>query len=96
MTTILRKLGALIFLVAIALTPVVIVSLGSNLGGFFVAGYVTGIITAPMVALGAMRAIYELAEATGVEGLVGVFVFGFLVVLISAAAAFWSIFLSAH
>jgi hypothetical protein len=89
----LRKLGALVFLVAIAFTPVGIVALGSKQGGTFVAGYVTGVITVPIVAFGAIRAIYVLVEST--EGLVGVLVFGFLVILISVAAAFWSIFFSA-
>ena len=92
----LGKLGALLFLVAIALTPVVIVTLGSTLGGIFVAGYVTGVITVPVVTFGAIRAIYTLIESTEIEGLVGVLVYGFLVILISVAAAFWSIFFSAH
>jgi hypothetical protein len=92
----LGKLGALLFLAAIALTPVVIVVLGSRLGGIFVAGYVTGVITVPMVAFGAIRAIYALIESTEIEGLVGVLVYGFLVILISVAAAFWAIFFSAH
>jgi hypothetical protein len=94
MTRALRKLGALMFLAAIAFTPVVIVALGSKQGGIFVAGYVTGVITVPIVAFGAIRAIYVLVETT--EGLVGVLVFGLLVILISVAAAFWAIFFSAH
>ena len=92
---VLGKLGALLFLAAIALTPVAIVALGSRLGGIFVAGYVTGVITVPMVAFGAIRAVYALIESTKIEGLVGVFVYGFLVIIISVAAAFWSISFSA-
>jgi hypothetical protein len=60
----------------------------------FVAGYVAGLITLPMVALGAIRAIYELAESTEIKVIVGVIVFGFLVVLISVVSAFWAIFFS--
>jgi hypothetical protein len=96
MTRALRKLGALFFLVAIALTPFAIVILGSRLGGIFVAGYVTGVITLPMVALGALRAIYALVESTDIEGIVGVLFYGFLVILISVAAVFWSIYFSSH
>jgi hypothetical protein len=96
MTTALKKLSSLLFLIAIALTPVVIVTLGSGLGGVFVAGYVAGVITVPMVALLAMRAIYELIESTEIEGIVGVLVYGFLVILISVAAAVWSIYFSVH
>jgi hypothetical protein len=96
MMRVLWKLGALLFLVAIALTPVVIVTLGSRLGGIFVAGYVTGVITVPVVGFGALRAIYELIESTKIEGLLGVLAYGFLVILISASAAFWSIYLSPH
>ena len=92
MTRTLRKLGALFFLIAIALTPFAIVILGSKLGGIFVAGYVAGVITLPMVALGALRAIYALVESTDIEGIVGVLFYGFLVILISVAAVFWSIY----
>jgi hypothetical protein len=86
----LRKFGALFFLVAIALTPVSIVMVADGHGGIFVTGYVAGVVTAPLVAIGATRAVYLLAEATELEGLVGVIVYGLVVVLISVAAAVWS------
>lgn len=88
-TMTLQKFGALFFLVAIALTPVAIVIVAAGRGGIFVMGYVTGVLTAPLVAVGAMRATYILAESTELEGLVGVFIYGLIVVLISLAAAFW-------
>jgi hypothetical protein len=43
-----QKLGAILFLLAIALIPVAIVALGSGRGGIFVTGYVIGVITAPI------------------------------------------------
>ena len=48
----LRKFGALFFLVAIALTPVSIVMVADGHGGIFVTGYVAGVVTAPLVAMG--------------------------------------------
>ena len=91
-----RNIIALLFLVAIASTPLVIVVLGSRAGGFFVAGYLTGIVATPMVAIGGVRAITELLASTEREGLVGVLVFGVLVTFISLAAAFWAIFIATH
>lgn len=86
----LRKLGALLLLAAIALAPIAIVVLGSKSGGIWVAGYVAGMVTVPLVAIGAWRAILELTEDVGT--FLGFILFGLLVTLISAAAALWSIF----
>jgi len=91
-TTALRRVLALVFLMAVALVPVAVVVLGSSRGGIWVAGYVTGIITVPLVAMGALRAIYVLFESTEFEVIVGFVIFGVLVVLTSVAAALWSFF----
>ena len=86
----LQKLGALLFLLGIALIPVVIVIWGSERGGIFVAGYVIGVITAPMVALGVIRAVAVLADSTWTGGLFGFLIFAVVVLLVSVSAALWS------
>ena len=87
-----QKLGAILFLIAVALIPVVIVVLGSGRGGIFVAGYVIGVITAPIVAIGALRAVSVLADSTWLDGLIGLLIFSVVVILISVVAVFWSLF----
>jgi len=83
-----RMLASLLFLAAVALTPVVIVLLEPRLGGIWVAGYVAGMIVTPLIAVVALRSILEL---TGdLNGFVGFVVYGVLVVLISLTAAAWS------
>lgn len=56
------------------------------------AGYVTGMITAPMIAVGALRAISLLNDQFDLDIPIGFVVFGILVTLISVAAALWSFF----
>jgi len=85
-----QKLGAILFLLAIALIPVAIVVWGSGRGGIFVAGYVIGVITAPMVAIGVIRAVSVLAGSTWMEALIGFLIFAVVVLVISVAAALWS------
>ena len=88
-TMAMRKMVALLFLIAIALTPFLIVAMHSREGGIWVLGYVTGIITVPMVGFAAIRAMSTLSH----EGsFIGTVVFGFLVILISLATGFWAIF----
>ena len=48
-------------------------------------GYVTGIVTVPFIAVGALRAIYEVTEEDNV--LIAFVIFGGAVILISLAAA---------
>jgi hypothetical protein len=91
-TIALRKVVALLFLVAIALVPVAVVVLGSGRGGIWVAGYVTGIITVPLIAMGALRAIYTLLESNELRVFISFVVFGVLVILTSVTAALWSFF----
>ena len=88
----LQKLGAIFFLVAIALIPIAIVAWGTGRGGIFVAGYVTGVLTAPIVAIGMMRAVSVLADSTWVDALIGFLIAAFLIVLVSVGAALWSLF----
>lgn len=90
MTSAIKKLIAIFFLIAIALVPVVIVILEPSRGGIWVAGYVTGMITAPVVAIGAIRALAVWNEQTDLNVVVGFVIFGILVTLISVAAALWS------
>jgi len=82
-------MAALLFLFAIALIPFLIVVMYSRVGGIWVLGYVTGIITVPLIGIAAIRAINTLSD----EGaFIGSVVFGFAVILISLATAFWSFF----
>ena len=82
-----QKLAALLFLVAVALIPFLIVVLYSRQGGIWVLGYVSGIITVPLVGFGVIRAINSLNEE---RALIGTVAFGFLVILISLLMALWS------
>ena len=85
----LQKTAALVFLVAVALIPFLIVGLYSRQGGIWVAGYVTGIITVPFVGFGAIRAIDTLNDE---EAFIGTVLFGIVVILISLIVALWSLF----
>ena len=85
----LRRLAALVFLIAVALVPFLIVAMYPSQGGIWVAGYVTGIITVPFVAFGAIRAMITLND----EGaFVGTVVYGLIVIVISLTVALWSLF----
>jgi hypothetical protein len=85
-----RKTVAVLFLIAIAMIPFLIVAFAPRQGGFFVSGYVVGIITVPLVAIGAMRAFYVLIGSAEAE-IFGVFVFGICLIAISVAAVIWSL-----
>ena len=87
-----QKLGAILFLLAIALIPVAIVAWGSGQGGIFVAGYVIGVTTAPIVAIGVMRAVSVLADSTWKDALIGFLIFAVVVLVVSVGAALWSFF----
>lgn len=86
----LRKTGAFAFLLAVALTPLAIVMLQPHHGSIWVAGYLAGIATVPVIAVVALRAILELAGSHDVNVFVGFVVYGALVVAISAGAALWA------
>jgi hypothetical protein len=88
----LQKLGALLFLVAIALIPIAIVAWGTGRGGIFVAGYIIGVLTAPIVAIGMMRAVSVLADSTWIDALIGFLIAAFVILIISVGAALWSLF----
>jgi hypothetical protein len=85
-----QKLGAILFLIAIALIPIAIVVWGSGRGGIFVTGYVIGVITAPIVAIGMIRAVSVLADSTWMNALIGFLIFAVIVLVVSVAAAVWS------
>ena len=87
-----QKLGAILFLLAIALIPIAIVVWGSGRGGIFVAGYVIGVITAPIVAIGMIRAVSILGDSTWMNALIGFLIFAVVVLVVSIAAALWSFF----
>jgi hypothetical protein len=89
-TTTIGKTVALFFLIAIALIPFLIVVVYSREGGIWVLGYVTGIVTVPVVGIAAIRAMNTLSDEGRV--FIGTVVFGFLVILISLATGFWSVF----
>jgi len=84
----LRKMVALLFLIAIALVPFVIVVMYSREGGVWVLGYVTGIITVPVVGIAAIQAMNTLSNE---RAFIGTVVFGFIVILISFASGLWSL-----
>lgn len=84
-----RKLVALLFLVTIALVPFFIVTSSSRFGGIWVAGYVTGILTAPFVAFGVIGAINTLDDR---EPFIGIVAFCLILIVISLAVALWSLF----
>lgn len=89
-STTIGKMVALLFLVAIALIPFLIVAMYSREGGIWVLGYVTGIVTVPVVGIAVIRALNTLRDEGG--AFVGTVVFGFLVILISLATGFWAVF----
>jgi hypothetical protein len=84
-----RKTIAILFLIAIAVIPFVIVVFAPRQGGYFVSGYITAMITVPLVAIGVMRAIYALTGSAEAE-IFGVFVCGLCLTAISIAAVAWS------
>ena|ERR1019366_6047803 len=84
-----RKVVALLFLIAIALIPFLIVATYSHEGGIWVLGYVTGILTVPVVGIAAVRAMNTLSDE---RAFIGTVVFGFCVILISLATGLWSFF----
>ena len=85
---ILTRIVAALFLAAIALTPVAIVLFWPQAGGVWVAGYLVGIVTVPVVAFAALRAVNTIV---GEERLLPAFVvFGAIVVMISIASAIYA------
>jgi len=86
-TTAIRKMVALLFLIAIARVPYLIVATYSREGGIWVLGNVAGILTVPVVGIAAIRAMNTLSNE---RALIGTVVFGFVVILISLATALWS------
>lgn len=85
----LRKMAALLFLIAIALIPFLIVATYSREGGIWVLGYVTGILTVPVVGIAAIRAMNFLSSE---NALLGSVLFGSVVIVISLATGLWSVF----
>ena len=82
------KLIALLFLAAVALVPIVIVTYWRHMGAIWVTGYVTGISTVPLVGIGTLRAMTMLFEDT--EAFIAFVAFGFAVIIISLAAAIYA------
>ena len=76
---------AIAFLATVALVPVAIVVYWHHLGAAWIAGYVVGMITVPLVGIGALRAASELFEDD--KAFVAFVIFGFTAVAISLAAA---------
>jgi hypothetical protein len=85
----LRKLAAALFLAAIVLTPIAIVLLWPKTGTIWVAGYIVGIATVPVVAFGALGAVNFIF---GEERLLLAFVlFSLLVVAASIASVLYGL-----
>lgn len=81
----LGKSIAIVFLAAVILVPVAIVTLWYPVGAVWVTGYVAGIILLPIIGIGTMRAMNALFEDT--KAFVAVVVFGFAAIVTSLAAA---------
>jgi hypothetical protein len=81
----LSRLVAIVFLTAIALIPVAIVALWHRPGAIWVAGYVAGIITVPLVGIGALRAMSAVFEEP--KAVIALVIFGGSVIVVSLAAA---------
>jgi len=79
------KLMAILFLAAIALTPIGIIALWHRTGAIWVTGYVFGIITVPLIGIGAMRAINALFDDT--EAFLYFVAFGVTAIAVSLIAA---------
>jgi len=85
----LRKLAAVLFLAAIVLTPIAIVLFWPKAGTIWVAGYIVGIATVPVVAFGALGAVNSIF---GEERLLLAFVlFSLLVVAASIASVLYGL-----
>ena len=89
LATCLRKLAAVLFLAAIVLTPIAIVLFWPKAGTIWVAGYIVGIATVPVVAFGALGAVNSIF---GEERLLLAFVlFSLLVVAASIASVLYGL-----
>jgi hypothetical protein len=82
--------GAL-FSLLVAAAPVLIVMLSPpRSGGIFVAGYLAGTFTAPLVLLGTLKAAQDLFGSDWPNSVFGVLLYLSAVVLLSLAAIVWS------
>jgi hypothetical protein len=85
------KLLGLLFSLLIAATPILIVALSPpHSGGIFVAGYLAGAFTAPLVLLGILKAAHALFGSNWLNSVLGVLIYLTAIVLISVAAMLWS------
>jgi hypothetical protein len=80
-----RKLLAGLFLLVILLTPVAIVLYAHRAGGIWVAGFVGGMLLAPLTGIGALRATAELLPQAN-HAFVALIAFGLLASLVSVGA----------
>lgn len=87
-TAMLGKLIAVIFLAAVALVPVAIVAFWHRMGAIWVTGYVVGIVTVPLVGIGALRATSAMFEET--NAFIAFIAFGCSAIAISLAAALYA------
>jgi hypothetical protein len=85
---VLIRTGAALFLAAIALTPVAIVLLWPRAGGIWVAGYVVGIATVPIVAFAVLRAVNAIFGEERV--LVAFMAYSAILVAVSIASAIYA------
>jgi hypothetical protein len=88
-----RKWRGILFSIIIAAIPILIVVLSPpRTGGIFVAGYLIGAITAPIVAILALKAADDLFESGWRDSLLGTVIYVFAIILVSAAAVAWSLY----
>jgi hypothetical protein len=90
-----RKLRGFLFSIVVAAAPILIVVLSPpRSGGLFVAGYLVGGVTAPIVVLGALKAADDLFDTGWLNSVLGVVIFLTVVFLLSIAAMLWSFFVA--
>ena len=81
----LGKFLALAYLTIVVLIPLAIVVSWHQAGAIWVTGYIAGIVTVPLIGIGALRAMSELFEDS--KAFVAFIVFGSIAIVISFAAA---------
>lgn len=91
-----RKLRGILFSIIIAAIPIFIVWLSPpRMGGVFVAGYLMGAITAPLVVIAGLKAADDLLQSSWLHSSIGTVLYFFVIVLISAGAVVWSLYFAA-
>jgi len=88
-----RKLRGMLFSILIAAIPVLIVAWSPpDLGGTFVAGYLVGAITAPLIVIAGLKAADDLFESGLLRSSIGTVLYFVVIILISLGSIAWSFY----